>query len=207
MIAIAEHLRAQEAEVRQQDSFLRMLPGIRRFARRAFQYLGEEAQEDAVAEAVANAFVAFVRLVERGKEELAFASVLAKYAVSQVQEGRRVGGRLNSKDALSRTAARRRGFTVEPLPHLCDEDGNWVEAVMDDRQTPIPDQAAFRCDFPKWLESHPLRERRMIESLAQNHSTSEVANRFGVSAARVSQLRTEFAHSWAAFHAEGSDPS
>ena len=205
MIAIAECLRAQEAEVCQQEPFLQMLPGIRRYARRAFDFLGEEAQEDAVAEAVANAFVAFVRLVERGKEQLAYGSVLAKYAVSQVKEGRRVGGRLNSKDVMSRTAARRRGFKVEPLPHLCDEDGNWVEAIMDDRQTPIPDQAAFRCDFPEWLESHPLRERRMIESLAQNHSTSEVAGRFGVSAARVSQLRTEFARSWSAFHEEGDE--
>ena len=44
--------------------FLAMLPVIRTQARFAFRHLDPEAREDAVEEAIANALVAFVRLVE-----------------------------------------------------------------------------------------------------------------------------------------------
>ena len=51
------------------ENFLRMLPGIRRCARHAFRNLRPEAREEAVADVTANALVAFIRLVDRGKIE------------------------------------------------------------------------------------------------------------------------------------------
>ena len=73
------------------------------------------------------------------------------------------------------------------------------------RKEPVPDQAAFRCDFPAWLATHSLRNRRIAEALAVGHSTSEVARRFRVSAGRVSQLRGELRASWLEFH-RGKSP-
>ena len=95
--------------------FLAMLPTIRSYARGAFARLDPESREDAIEEVIANAAVAFARLVRQGKAEKAFPTVLAHYSISQVREGRRVGGRLRISEVLSRYAQRRKGFVVERL--------------------------------------------------------------------------------------------
>jgi hypothetical protein len=53
------------------DKFLAMLPAIAEQARHAFRAAKPELKEELIAEVVANAFCAFVRLVERGKKDLA----------------------------------------------------------------------------------------------------------------------------------------
>ena len=52
-----------------------------------------EAGVDAVQEVIANAAVANVRLVELEKTALAYPTVLARYGIAQVRDGRRVGAR------------------------------------------------------------------------------------------------------------------
>jgi len=74
--------------------------------------------------------------------------------------------------------------------------------MVEDRQTPVPDQVAFRIDFPAWLAIHPRRDRRIAETLAVGHSTTEAAKRFHVSAGRISQKRRDFHASWQTFHGE-----
>ena len=69
----------------------RFCPQIVRHAKYAFRHLRGEACQDAIQEIIANAFVAFVALVRRGKMDLAYPSVLARYAVAQFKDGRRVG--------------------------------------------------------------------------------------------------------------------
>ena len=58
-----------------------------------FGTLTPKAEEDAVHEVVANAVVAFARLVELGKSHLAYPTVLARYGVARLWEGRHVGNR------------------------------------------------------------------------------------------------------------------
>ena len=58
-----------------------MLPVIIGYIGPAFRKLRPEAKDEAIAEAVANSCVAYFGLVERGKENLAFGTVLAKFAV------------------------------------------------------------------------------------------------------------------------------
>lgn len=67
------------------------------------------------------------------------------------------------------------------------------------RSTPA-DTAASRIDFAGWLRGLSRRNRRIAEALAAGHRTTDVARRFKVSPARISQLREEFRASWAAFH-------
>ena len=78
-----------------QDRFLKMLPTIERLANRACRVQDADARDEFVQEVAANAYAAFVRLIERGKEHVAFATPLARYAIRQVRAGRRVGSRLN----------------------------------------------------------------------------------------------------------------
>lgn len=201
MIRIASQQKCASASIPAWHSdFLAMLPAIRRYAGAAFYRLPPEAREEAVQEVTANALVAYVRLVELKKTDVAHPSVLAKYAIAQVCEGRRVGGRLRIREVLSQYAQRRKRFLVERLDHFDRDEGAWLEAVVEDRRTPVADQVAFRVDFPAWLAIRSRRDRRIAETLALGHSTTEVAKRFHVTASRISQKRRELEASWEEFH-------
>ena len=73
--------------VEHQEQFVAMLPTITRVARQAFAGRDPEAKEEAVAEATAAAFIMFVRLVEQGREALAYPSVLGMFGVRRVRIG------------------------------------------------------------------------------------------------------------------------
>jgi transposase len=63
---------------------------------------------------------------------------------------------------------------------------------------------AFRLDFPVWLKIQNRRKRELAKLLAVGNSATEAAQRFCVSIARISQLRSELQASWQAFHSEAS---
>ncbi|MBA3311951.1 MAG: hypothetical protein H0T47_01475 [Planctomycetaceae bacterium] len=81
----------------------------------SYRGLNAEARDDAVAEAVANAFAVFVRLAERDRQDAATATSLARFAVRQYFAGRRVGNRLNANDVLSPYARQKRKFRLARL--------------------------------------------------------------------------------------------
>lgn len=193
MLALAQSVRRQNIALWHEE-FLAMMPAIRRQARIAFRNVKKDTREEAVAEVVTNALVAFVRLVERGKGDLAYPTVLAHYAVAQIRVGRRVGSGQKKNDVL---AGAWRDTPVQRLDRR-------AEVVIEDNRTPVPEQAAFRYDFPAWLATHSPRNRRIAELLCMGNSPSEVAERFRMSRARISQLRREFHDSWRAFHGEAS---
>ncbi len=185
-----------------QQRFLALLPVILNYVRPAFRELGPEAKAEAVQEAVANALVAYARLVEQGRESVAFATVLARFAIAQVRAGRHVGGRLNAQDISSNYCQQKKRIRLGQLDRFDPVENCWQETIVEDRRTPILDQVCFRIDFPAWLDSLPPRDRKIAQCLAEGLSTTEVAGRFGLSLARVSQLRREFERSWLEFHGE-----
>ena len=63
MIAPIKPVRRRRVTPRWHRPFLEMLPTIRSYAQNAFGYMDAESREDAVEEVIANAAVAFVRLV------------------------------------------------------------------------------------------------------------------------------------------------
>jgi len=176
------------------------LPLIQYHAQRAAKRLPPRLREEFRAEVAANAFAAFARLVERGLEGVIYATPLAKYAVRHVRAGRVSGGSRNSKDVMSAHAQHRRGFSVARLdPH----DVKWEESLLDDRRTPVADQAAFRIDFPAWLATLDAKRQRIAESLAVGDATQSVERQLGLSPGRISQIRQELCAAWQRFH----DPS
>ena len=184
------------------EAFLAMMPRLSAALAAGFRGFRSEQREDAVQEAMANAFTAFVRLWRRGRQQFAFPSVLARFAISQWLAGRRVGHRLNVHDVLSPYAQRRKLFYVERLDRYDSPEAAWREVIVEDPQTPVPDQVAFRIDFPEWLSQLSRRDRRIAESLAQGQTTSAVARRFRLSRGRVSQIRRELHDSWQTFQGE-----
>jgi hypothetical protein len=186
-------------------AFLALVPAIHRRAWMAFRHLSLDARQDATQEVVANAFVAFARLVSLGKVRLAYPTPLARYGIAQVRQGRRVGNRLRIGDALSRYAQKMKGFTVRSLDCLDSDAGRWRELVLADRRTPPCEQAAFRIDFSAWLSRHSQRKRQMVVALAVGNTTREVAEQFQLSQARIGQLRREFRTSWEEFHGDAPE--
>ena len=156
-------------------TFLAMLPAIRRHARVCFRHLGPDAREDAIHEVVCNACVAIARLAELGKLDLAYATVLAKFGVAQVRDGRRVGCSLNCHDVSSSYCQRVKRITVERLDRYDTEEDAWQEIVVEDRTAGPADVAATRMDFAAWLRSLPRRDCRIAENLALGNRTSDVA--------------------------------
>jgi hypothetical protein len=96
-----------------------VLPLIRSQARRVFRWLRPELKQELVQDVVENAYVAFARLVRRGREGLAFATSLANFAIRQVIAGSRVGAKLNIRDVTSVVAQRQWGFYLQSLLPDC----------------------------------------------------------------------------------------
>jgi hypothetical protein len=201
MIAIAKQPR-QTVTAQQNERFLEMLPLIRHRARLAFRRLRPENKEELVQEVIANAYCRFSRLVRTGKAGLAFATPLANFAIRQVISGRQVGNKQNCRDVTSIVAQRRQGFTLRTLPSDCSDSNIWSEILADDTLTPVPDQAAFRLDFPVWLKIQDRRKRKLARFLMVGNNVTDAAKRFCVSLARISQLRRELRVSWEQFQGE-----
>jgi hypothetical protein len=185
-----------------QQMFVALLPTIMNYLEPAFCRLKPEARTEAIQEAVANSYVAFHRLVRQGRESLIYPTVLAGFAIKQVRAGRRVGGSMNAQDISSSYAQQKKGIRVERLDRFDASEGFWQEIIVEDDQTPILDQVSFRIDFPAWLETISRRDRQIANRLATGESTTAVARRFGLSLARVSQLRRRFERSWLEFIGE-----
>jgi hypothetical protein len=151
-----------------------------------------------VSDVLALAYVAFARLVERGKASLAYPTVLADFAIRQARGGRRIGRKQNVRDVMSRYAQRRNGFSVQALPPKAG-GADWEELLQDRRADPA-EIAACRIDFREWLVRLKRFKRQVALQLAGGATTGEAAQHFRLSQARISQLRNELHQDWNRFH-------
>jgi len=101
---------------------------------------------------------------------------------------------------MSERAQQRHGFSVGKLLDQSTLSANPIaEALTDNTRSPVPDQVAFRADFPCWRRSHSQRYRRIIDDMLVGERTLDLARKHGMSPARVSQLRREFHRDWKRF--------
>ena len=196
MIASVPSKQPQMVGPQHQKQFLEMLPQVRSQACRAFRKLRPERREDLIQEVIATAFCAYVSLVRRGRAITAYATPLANFAIRQAIAGRRIGSRSRLNDVTSPFAHAARGILVE---HLDSEHGEWRAALVEDRRASPADIAAARIDVAAWFCAMPESHRRIAQALAMGDTTSEVARLFGLSAARVSQIRGLLKASWERF--------
>jgi hypothetical protein len=183
-----------------QSNFVAMLPLIEDKLRLAFCRLGPEACEDAIEEAVVHSLLTYVRLVEQGRACVATPSSLAWYSSRHVRRGRPAGSRMNGKEPLSRYGQISNDIKVERQP------GNWIGTLVEDKRAPIADQVAAKIDVGAWFATLTKRMKEVATDLAFGCSTSEVAQKHGVTAGRISQLRRVLEESWAAFQ-QGAAPA
>src|SRR5262245_31487279 len=158
----------------------------------------------------------FLRLIAQGKDPVEFPGALADFAARAVKAGRRLCGKNGGKDVMNPLARQRHGFVVERLPsstcrshedryanpHGQQAQDSFEERLRDNVQTPVPEQVVFRLDFPLWVGSRSERDRRIIDDLLLGERTLDVADRYGLSPGRISQLRREFQADWERFCSE-----
>jgi hypothetical protein len=196
--------------------FLELIPIVERQVRFAFRGRSAADREEAAAEAVAAAYASYVGLKSRGKDPVRdFPTALAAYAVLHVKAGRLMGSGNSTTDALSPLAQRKRGFRVESLPtssgaardrvHATSDrrrQDEFQEQLRDNTRSAVPDQAAFRIDFPDFLGSLGNRDRAFVRFLALGNTGQVAAARFGMSEGRVSQLRKTWRERWCQFQGD-----
>ena len=185
-------------------AFEAMLPIIETHARFAFRHLKPEARAEAVQESICNACQAYARLVELGKTDVAYPTALAKFAVRQTKEGRKVGGKLNVRDVSSDYCQQRKNLFVERLDHYDSEEQAWSEVLVEDRRAGPAETAIVRIDFAAWLRFLPRRLRKVATFLANGETTSAASKRFRLSQGRISQIRRELLLAWQRF--QGDEP-
>jgi hypothetical protein len=196
MLAVNEPPCSSSTEPVYHAAFLAMLPAIRRTAQIAFRKTQPELKQDLIEEVVANCFVAYARLVNRGQADRALHSPLARFAIAQVRVGRRVGNRLRIRDVLSIYAQFQKGFQVERLDAFDDEEDCWQEIVVEDKRATPAEVAICRIDFAEWLRRLTARLRKIALALAAGETTKGAAEQFGLSPARISQLREWLKKNW-----------
>jgi hypothetical protein len=195
-------LQVSSTEPDRDAKFLEMLPKIRRQAAYYLRHLAKKDRAEGIQEVVASAFVNYVRMIERGKSDLAYAGPLARYGACQYLAGRRVGNRMNGHDVTSAYCRQKKGVSVERLDLFDDPNDEWQELVVEDKHSGPAEVASTRIDFSAWLESLPERTRCVAETLAMGEATSHVAQMFSMSASRISQLRRELHQAWRMFQGE-----
>ncbi len=202
MIAPMPSVCADHLTQRPHERFAELVPQIRLQAAWALRALRREARDEFIQEVIANAFVAWSRLVAQGREHIARPTPLADYALRQVHAGRRVGCRLNSHDVLSPAARRRQRLEIERLDQWKEGTESWSQFLVEDRHAGPAETAAARMDLAAWWTTLSGRNRRIAKALAGGESTGVVARQFGLSPGRISQLRGWLRRHWEQFQGD-----
>ena len=180
-----------------QDRFQALLPEIDRQLEFVLTRLPHGEREEARQAILVAVVFAYRRLVEQGREELAYAAPLVRFGYCRYRAGRLPEGGTNSFDVGSPRWRRTTGLQAESLAD-CQE----TLALADQKRATPAEIAALRVDFAAWMATLSARDRRLTAALARGEATRAVAETFRLTAGRVSQLRRELHASWRRFVGE-----
>jgi hypothetical protein len=177
-----------EARARFEERF----PEFQGKARAYFADCKPEARDEAVANSLFLTWNCLVSLVEQGRADDALLTSTFWFAMRQTRCGRMMRAVKASKSRELWDHVRRGGHAIVT--------GLDLDQFIGKRGT-IPDAVAFKIDTADWLATLSDRQRRRAIELAEGHSTSECAGRWGVSAAAVLLYRRQLNESYARFMA------
>ncbi len=214
MIALTGSLTSSPLNNFLHQKFLALLPRIERHAQFSFRMVRcAVRRKDAVQECLALAWKWFVRLHERGKNIDEFVQHFVVLVAKAVKSGRRLSGMAKSKDVMNEYCQARHGFKVETLPVSSRAPQEQLyaqprgqamhdaleERLQDNMTTPVPEQVAFRIDWPDFFATLTARDRQLAEYLALGNRGTNAAAKFRLSRARVTQLRQQWRQEWRRF--------
>jgi hypothetical protein len=157
-------------------------------------------REDALQEMISLAWQWHLRLAEKGKDASRFPSAIACYVTRALQSGRRLGDQERATKGLAPLDQQGHHFAVGTLPDdetLSDDPAS--ETRPNDTTSPAEETLGFQRDFAAWLASVTEQNRGIAEDLLGGEPTRDVADKYGLSPARLAQLRSAFCQDWRAF--------
>ena len=146
------------------------------------------------------------RMAERGKDPMPIVFAIARNCARAVSNHRRLHGKTVDRkpcECIFHRADRGLAGKSSLNQGTAGENAEIKEALIDNRQSPVPEQVCFRIDFPVWRQLYPDRHRSIQTAMMLGHKTQEVAQRFGLTEGRISQLRREYHADW---HASTENP-
>jgi hypothetical protein len=183
-----------------QEGFLEMLPRIKHHAHMALRHLAPEERAEALQEVTVSTMIAYRSLVELDKVDIAYPTVLARYAVARYKVGRRVGSHLNCHDVMSPYARHKHRIRVGHFWQCARCEGGWHEMLVENKSAGPAEVASYRIDFAAWFAGLTPRQRTISNLLVDGETVTSIAKQFGVTRGRVSQIRRELRDSWKKFH-------
>ena len=194
-----------------QLQFESSLPQIRRTLIFFFRNWPRRLRAEAIADALAACWHAWVGLVQRGQDPIAVGLTgIAFNGYRAVKGGRQLGcgtcGR-SHVDILDRRAQFRLGLHVVSFDSPCRSDPDmvsqaWRDCLSENRRSGPAEIAASRIDFADWLGRLPARKREMAQMLALGEETGSAARTLGVTPSAVSQARAWLYQNWRLFQAQ-----
>jgi len=196
------------------EQYLEIMPRLQSYAQGYFGFIHcPHKRADKVQEALGLAWRWLLQLNEKGKDVSQFPASFVFMVVRAVRCGRRLVGMEKTKDAMSPRAQQMHSFKVERLPGATacpheqlygDVDGQekhdaYEERLHQNMVTPVPEQVAFRLDWPRFLRTLTQRDRAMARFLSLGNTTKHTAQKFGLTPGRVTQLRQQWHREWEFF--------
>lgn len=167
---------------------------------------GEDSAE-LVQDAVASAAEMLEAVEQAGK--LPIPSSIAYYSIQRLKTGRRSYS-ASTTDVLSPMAQRCQGFSVTSLDapvqgHAADDDGEgqcFGDLLVGRNDDPAA-EACRRLDWDQFMKTQDTRCRSIIRQLAAGRPLKAVAAKYGISGARITQIKDEIGRDLR--HAMGDD--
>jgi hypothetical protein len=164
-----------------QCCFATHLPDMHRIASRRFCYLDPDKREEAIQNTLCLAWKFAHALFRKGRmDNPGILKSVLWYAIKQTKSKRTVQGKGKTKDAMDYRDRGRATFEHADLDGLIG------------RNTPVPEQVSFRVDVPVFLSTLKPRQQLLAHDLAAGMTTTEVAERHGVTPGAISQFRRRF---------------
>jgi DNA-binding NarL/FixJ family response regulator len=167
--------------VQKPDFYRDVVPVVRIHAKLVFQGLRDA--DEMVSDAVSVAWEALLTAPQAATPQS-----VAAIACRRVKSGRQF--RQSAKSIGGPNPRRKR------KPQR--EEADIGKVLARERNNPAA-LATVKMDFTAWLPLLTQREQRYLEAFISGETTGEIARRFRVSPARVSQMRRELLEHWKAF--------
>ena len=201
---------ATDLTLHQQHFLETIAPIIERQARVDFRHYrkNRERQEDMMQKAMGLGWKHYQRLRERGIDPEPFKTVFAQRVCQAVRDSRDVTGRERLRDAMSPVAQRAGEFAVQSIPEFDTtdkRDNETLEALADTRNASPLDQVQAVVDVKDWRKTLPHRDQKIFDDMVEGSTTTELADKYGFSQARGSQIRRKFVEAYHDFQGEGPD--
>ena len=191
-----------------QRQFENALPQIQRSLKYHFRRWPRRLRAEALEDALAACWHAWVGLVRRGQDPVVVGPTgIAYYAARYTKAGRRLGcgpcGR-SHVDIFDRRTQHRLGLRIVSVDHdgrwdLGTGSDAWRERLIEDRRAGPADTAAIRIDVADWLDRLPPRKRTVPQVLALGEATVPRHEALGVTPGAVSQTRAWLHENWQSF--------